>query len=322
MTRADDMIDRRRLRRKLSFWRALTFVVAAAAIFALSWWGFGEGRLVSSPHIAKIKIEGTILEDEDLLNRLKRVSEADAVQGVILAINSPGGTTAGGEAIYRAVRELAEQKPVTAQVGTLATSAGYMIASATDHIVARQSSIIGSIGVLVQIPNVTGLLEKLGIEVVEVKSSPLKAEPSPFNPTTEEERAMIRALVMDSYDWFVDLVTDRRPLSRVQVRQLADGSVFTGRQALELKLVDQLGGEDEALEWLKGRGVDTELRVIEWRPRRDRSVFWLAGSQDRNFFDGLGHSLTAELLRRLGADRIFLDGLLSVWQPEKSALRD
>src|SRR5690606_39240134 len=101
-----------------------------------------------------------------------------------------GGTTAGGEMIYEEIRKLAADKPVTAQVGTLAASAGYMIASATDHIVARQSSIVGSIGVLIQFPDVTGLMDKLGIKLEEVKSSPLKAEPSPFHPTTQEERAM------------------------------------------------------------------------------------------------------------------------------------
>ncbi|WP_367249164.1 S49 family peptidase, partial [Pseudomonas sp. SB113] len=141
-------------------------------------------------------------------------------------------TTAGGEAIFDAVRELAGEKPVVAQVGTLAASAGYMIASATDHIVARQSSIVGSIGVLVQFPNFTGLMEKVGITLDEIKSSPLKAEPSPFNPTTDEERAMIRSLIMDSYEWFVGLIVDRRGMSRAEVLALADGSIFTGRLAL------------------------------------------------------------------------------------------
>ena len=128
------------------------------------------------------------------------------MKGVILSIDSPGGTTAGGEATFEAVRKVAADKPVVAQVGTLAASAGYMIASAADHIVARQSSIVGSIGVLVQFPDVTGLMDKIGVKLEEVKSSPLKAEPSPFNPTTDEERAMIRSMIMDSYEWFVGLV--------------------------------------------------------------------------------------------------------------------
>lgn len=321
-TRADEMIDRRRLRRKLTFWRVVAVAILVAAIVAASNWLFADAVGTAGNHIARVKVEGTILENEDLLDRLDDMRRAEAVKGVILSIDSPGGTTAGGEAIFEAVRRLAEEKPVVAQVGTLAASAGYMIASAADHIVARQSSIVGSIGVLVQYPDLTGLMEKVGVKLEEVKSSPLKAEPSPFNPTTDEERAMIRAMILDSYDWFIDLVTERRPLSRAQVVEIADGTVFTGRQAAERKLVDELGGIEAAKAWLGTRGVDTDLEIVEWKPRRSTgfllplidsgAVARLLGLPDRG----------TDILRELGADRIFLDGLLSVWQPEKSQLRD
>ncbi len=306
---ADEMIDRRRLRRKLTFWRVAAFLIAA---IALAWSAMYLGDLDSpfaSDHIAKVRIEGTILEDEELLERLRQIADSRRVKGVILAIDSPGGTTAGGEAIFEAIRRIAEQKPVAAQVGTLAASAGYMIASASDHIVARQSSIIGSIGVLVQFPDFTGLMEKLGIGMESIKSSPLKAEPNPFSPTTEPERAMIRRMVMDSYEWFVDLVADRRPLERSEVLALADGSIFTGRQALERKLVDALGGEEIAKEWLTGK-LGNEYEVLEWRPRSGTGVpAWLSAWLD------LPTGTTA-LIERLGAERIFLDGLVSVWQPD------
>ncbi|MBD0413701.1 signal peptide peptidase SppA [Oryzicola mucosus] len=315
---ADDLIDRRRLRRKVTFWRAAALVVAGVGIVAavgfLSRGSFGQ----ATPHIAKVKIEGTITEDEDLLARLEDMRESAAVKGVILSIDSPGGTTAGGEAIFDAVRKLAAEKPVVAQVGTLAASAGYMIASASDHIVARQSSIVGSIGVLVQFPNFTGLMEKLGITLEEIKSSPLKAEPSPFNPTTEPEREMVRKLIMDSYDWFVGLVVERRPLSRAEVEVLADGSIFSGRQALANKLIDELGGEDEAVKWLGTKGVDAELDVVEWKPK-DSGSFFLPTSAAQLF--GFQDS-TVDLIKKLGGERLFLDGLLSVWQPEKTMLGD
>jgi protease-4 len=209
--KADDLIDRRRLRRKLTFWRVVAFLIAAFAVVGMSTWLAGE-RIpgVTASHIAKIRIEGTITEDEDLLRRLDEVRKSASVKGVILSIDSPGGTTAGGEAIYDAVRKIAAEKPVVAQVGTLAASAGYMIASASDHIVARKSSIVGSIGVLVQFPDLTGLMDKLGVKLEEIKSSPLKAEPNPFNPTTDEERAMMRNMILDSYDWFVGIVAERR----------------------------------------------------------------------------------------------------------------
>jgi protease-4 len=314
--RADDLIDRRTLRRKLTFWRVATLLVAFVAIVAFAAWIYGDefsGK--AADHIAKVRIEGTIVEDDDLIKRLDAMRKSASVKGVILAIDSPGGTTAGGEAIFDAVRALAAEKPVVAQVGTLAASAGYMIASASDHIVARKSSIVGSIGVLVQFPDLTGLMDKVGIKLEEVKSSPLKAEPSPFNPTTEPERAMMRAMILDSYDWFVGIVADRRPLTRPEVLVLADGSVFTGRQALEKKLVDGLGGEKEAVAWLATKGVPAQLRVVEWK-RDESSSFWFGSSAARAVGEALGlPGAGAEIMRATGADRLFLDGLVSVWQP-------
>jgi protease-4 len=316
-TTADDLIDRRRLRRKLTFWRVIALLVAAVAIIGTAGALFGKefgGRSVD--HIAKVKIEGTILEDEALLKLLDDLRKSSSVKGVILSIDSPGGTTVGGEAIFDAVRSLAAAKPVVAQVGTLAASAGYMIASATDHIVARKSSIVGSIGVLAQFPNFTGLMDKLGITLDEVKSSPLKAEPSPFNPTTEEERAMLRSMILDSYDWFVGIVADRRPLTRPEVLALADGSVFTGRQALANKLVDGLGGEKEAVAWLSSKGVTGSLEVIEWKPKKEDAGWLFSQSAAQAVSQAIGlPGAGADILRESGADRLFLDGLVSVWHP-------
>ena len=317
--RADDLIDRRRLRRKLTFWRIAALGIAALGVAVASAWMLGEDFAgTSTNHIAKVRIEGTITEDEELLERLEKIRKSASVKGVILAIDSPGGTTAGGEAIFEGVRRLAAEKPVVAQVGTLAASAGYMIASASDHIVARQSSIVGSIGVLVQFPDLTGLMDKVGIKLEEIKSSPLKAEPSPFSVTTDAERAMVRSMIMDSYDWFIGLVVDRRPLTRSEVAALADGSIFTGRQALQKKLVDELGGENEAIGWLATKGVDGELKVLEWKADDNGGSFLFSQAIAKAAGQLLGlPDSGGVLLKELGAERLFLDGLLSVWHPEK-----
>lgn len=319
---ADGIIDRRRLRRKLTFWRIAALVIAAGAVGAALSFTMRDQLGAPANQIAQVRIEGTITEDNELLERIKNIADADHVKGVILSVDSPGGTTAGGEAIYEAVRKLAQEKPVVAQVGTLAASAGYMIATATDHIVARQSSIVGSIGVLVQYPDVTGLMEMVGVKVGGVKSSPLKAEPSPFTPATEEANAMLRAMIMDSYDWFVELVEERRPLDRQEVLAVADGSIFTGRQGLKLKLVDALGGQDEAIEWLVEKGVDKELKVVEWKaPSRGGILSPLSLAGIIGAATGLDH-IGPELARKLGAERLFLDGMLSVWQPETTSAND
>lgn len=308
---ADDIIERRRLRRKVTFWRVVTLALALAAIAGL-WIATGGGSWLgerSQPHIAKIMVEGTITEDQDLLDLIDRVRESSGVKGVILSVDSPGGTTTGGEAIFEAVRKLAEEKPVVSQVGTLAASAGYMIASAADHIVARQTSIVGSIGVLFQYPNVSELLDKLGIDVRAIKSSPLKAEPNFFDNPPPGAEEMIRSMIMDSFAWFKDLVQKRRPLSGEEVDALADGSVFTGRQALKNKLIDELGGEETAKKWLVSKGLDDDLEVIEWKPKTEQSGLLLTRAVARMIgFDASGAPAVKAL-----ADRLLLDGLVSVW---------
>ncbi|MBN9547638.1 MAG: signal peptide peptidase SppA [Alphaproteobacteria bacterium] len=315
--RADDLIDRRRLRRKLTFWRMAAFLILAAAVIAFSAWFYDDnftGRAL--PHIAKVKIEGTITEDEELLRRLEAIRTSPEVKGVILSIDSPGGTTVGGESTFEAVRKLAGDKPVVAEVGTLAASAGYMIASAADHIVARKTSIVGSIGVLIQYPDVSGLMDKLGIKLEEVKSSPLKASPSPFKPTNDDERAMVRKLILDSYDWFVGIVADRRKMTHDQALALADGSIFTGRQALANHLVDAVGGEQEAIDWLATKGVDAKLKVIEWKNKDRPGGFLFSQSMAKVAAKALGlPDAGGDVIHELGADRLFLDGLVSVWHP-------
>jgi protease-4 len=315
--RADDLIDRRRLRRKLTFWRVAAIGIAVLGVIALSAWFYDDdfgGAAVD--HIAKVKIEGTITEDEELIKRLETIRLSSKVKGVILSIDSPGGTTVGGESIYEEVRKLAAEKPVVAEVGTLAASAGYMIASAADHIVARKTSIVGSIGVLIQYPDVSGLMDKLGVKLEEVKSSPLKAAPSPFKPTNDDERAMVRKLILDSYDWFVGIVAERRKMTREQALALADGSIFTGRQGVANGLIDAVGGETEAVDWLATKGVDAKLEVVEWKDTERRGGFLFSKAVAQTIGSALGlPAYSGDVIHELGADRLFLDGLVSVWHP-------
>ena len=315
----ESVVHRRRLRRKLTFWRLLTFVALAGALLALLWAGgafrSGVGGLAAAtPHIARVTIAGVITEDRKLIELMDKVGESEAVKGVILRIDSPGGTSVGGEAIYAAVRKLAAKKPVATSVGTLAASAGYMIAAGSDHIVARNTSIVGSIGVIVQVPQVAGLLDKLGVEVREIKSAPLKAEPSPFNATTPQEVAMIQRMIDSSFAWFVDLVAERRPLSRAEVLRVADGSVFSGLQAKELRLIDAIGGEEVAQAWLTSeKGLDADLEVRDWKVAGSDGLFGLTTLAQRL----AGAERLADewgTMRKILPERLFLDGMISFWQ--------
>ncbi len=203
----------------------------------MPWWRHpgSRGSLTASGSIARVKIDGLIRSDHDRVEALERLEKSQAA-AVIVHINSPGGTTAGSEQLYDSLMRLKAKKPLVVVVEGLAASGGYIAAIAADHIVAQQSSLVGSIGVLFQFPNFTELLKTVGVKVEEIKSSPLKAAPNGFEPTSPEARAAIDALVKDSYAWFRGLVKQRRGMDDTLLDKVADGRVFTGRQAVELKL--------------------------------------------------------------------------------------
>jgi protease IV len=308
MSPAEDILDRRAMRRKLTFWRGAAIIVAGIALLAGAFAAGDQIGLGQGDHLARIPVSGTILNDAARIKRIADAADNDRIKAIIIAIDSPGGTTVGGESLHEAIIKAKAKKPVVAEVSTLAASAGYMIASATDHIVARESSIVGSIGVLVQMPNISTLMGRIGVSVDEVKSSPLKAEPNFLNPTTPEELAMMERMIRDSYEWFVDLVIANRKMTRAQVLALADGSVFTGRQAKANGLVDSLGGEDAVLAYLKTRGIDTELDIIDIRPPAAEPLGLLGR------IAGIDQPMLDRMLQAGGLGGVFLDGLVSVWQ--------
>ncbi|MBN7808536.1 signal peptide peptidase SppA [Agrobacterium rosae] len=306
--------DRRQLRRKLTFWRVAFVLLLVAGCFAIYRFAFSAPTQSMRPHIARVEISGIIQDDTELLERLQKIADSDSAKGLIVSISSPGGTTYGGERIFKAIRAVAEKKPVVSDVRTLAASAGYMIATAGDTIIAGDTSITGSIGVIFQYPQVGPLLDKLGVSLQEIKSSPMKAEPSPFHEPPEEAKTMIRNMVMDSYGWFVDLVADRRKLPREDVLKLADGSIFTGRQAVAAKLIDTLGGEKEIRGYFETRNVAKDLPIVEWTAPSKRSPFGLFSLAGIVKLLGYDEFLPFDAPRQLGADKLFLDGLVSVWQ--------
>jgi protease-4 len=318
---SDVIVDRRRIRRKLTFWRVVAALAAIAAIATIGVVATPGGRNVfaTSGSIARVNIEGLIRSDNDRVEALERLEKSNAA-AVVLHINSPGGTTAGSEQLYDSLMRLKAKKPLVVVVEGLAASGGYITAIAADHIVAQQTSLVGSIGVLFQFPNFSDLLKTVGVKVEEVKSSPLKAAPNGFEPTSPEARAALDSLVKDSYAWFRGLVKARRGMDDALLETVADGRVFTGHQAVDLKLVDQLGDEKTAVAWLvaeKGVKADLPVREFKLSPRFGDLTFLRTAASIT--LDALGFGAIARQVEQAGVaqavDRLSLDGMLALWQP-------
>ena len=316
----ESVLDRRRLKRSTTLWRGLAIAAGALALGTLTISGSSEWGLAPQKQVARVTIEGMITEDRAQLRMFKRLEEAKHVSGVILVVNSPGGTTTGGEALYEALRRLAEKKPIVAKFGTVAASAAYIAGLGTDHIVARGNTITGSVGVIMQWPEVSELLGKLGVKMNEIKSGPLKASPSPFQPIDEASRKVTEQMIMESQKWFLDLVRSRRGVATAEIPGLEEGRVFSGREAVKYKLADQLGGEPEAVRWLEEeRKVEKGLRIVDWRPAR--SSDWPLSPFSEAASGGIVEAVrgaTKMVLEETGLSSIRLDGLVSVWHPGKN----
>jgi protease-4 len=319
---ADLIVDRRRMRRKLTFWRVTAVLVAIAAVVGAAVMLTGNRTNVASGatgSIARVTIEGLIRGNRQRVEALERLSESSA-KAVIIHINSPGGTVSGSEELYDSLTRLKAKKPVVVVVDGIAASGGYIAAVASDRVFAQQSSIVGSIGIIFQYPNFTDLLKTVGVQVESIKSTPLKASPNGLEPTSPEARAAVESMVKDSYDWFKNLVRDRRGFDQPTLDKVADGRVFTGRQALELKLIDALGDEKAAVDWLaKEKGIDPKTPVRDYRLRPRFSDLPFLHTAMAGLLDGLGFGGLAERIKELGAlqavERLNLDGLLALWHP-------
>ncbi|HJN23841.1 MAG TPA: signal peptide peptidase SppA [Rhodospirillales bacterium] len=294
------VVDRRRLKRRLTFWQIATvFLLIVAVVVALE----RAGKLRREIHVAHLSVAGVILDDHWRDKALEQVRGNDNAKALIVRIDSPGGTVVGGEALFHGLRAVAAKKPVVAVMGGTATSAGYMIALGAEYIVAREGTITGSIGVIMQTADMTKLMEKLGIKPESIKSRELKAQPNPLEPITEAAREAAKVVVMDLFEMFVDMVEKRRKMPREQVLKLADGRVFTGRQAEKNGLVDAIGGERKAREWLRDTfEISTELPVKEVEIQREDEPW--------------REILSSVAGKALFSERLRLDGLVSLWHPE------
>ena len=316
---ADSLAERRRLKRRLSLWRivAILTIVAVVAAVAGQEGGYFAKMLPAQQQVARLSIEGFIADSRERNQLLAKLANADHVRGVIVFINSPGGTTAGAEVLYNSLRKVAEKKPTVAVFGTAATSAAYLSGVAADHIVARGNSITGSVGVIFQWAEFSELAKHLGVHVEEVRSGPLKAVPSLMAPVDAAGRQLVEELVNESRDWFVQLVKQRRKMSDEVLNDVKTGRIYTGRQALPIGLIDEIGDEDTARNWLvEKRGVPKEVGVVDWKVEPKSWFSLRGGAESAGTFAGALVERAGQSLVR-GATFNNLDGLTSVWHPQK-----
>ena len=301
----DLLVDRKRLKNRLSMWRAVAILLLVGA--ALLYSGRLDTKLGGAPvgrdYIAMVSIDGVMGDDKDRDKILANIRDDNRAKALVVRLDSPGGTALGGEELYLQLKKISEKKPVVGVMRTLCASACYMAAMGTDHIVAREGTITGSIGVMMQAAEFSRLAEKLGITPITVKSGRYKDAPSLSEPFTADQRAVVSEVVMDAYDHFVRIIMEGRDMPEPQVRKLADGRIYTGHQAVELKLIDALGGQDEAVEWLvKNRKISASLKVREIK----------AQPEIDSIFKKLGSTLGINIF---GNSMVPLDGLVSIWHP-------
>ncbi len=297
---SDSLIDRRRLKRHLFLWRGAAVFAVLGLLIAL----VGEkGELRHGDSLARITISGVIAGDLEREKALYDLPEDENTRALIVHIDSPGGTVVGGESLYHALRHVGEHMPVVVVMDEIATSAGYMTAIAGDRIFAREGTLTGSIGVIWQTTNVEGLLEKIGIQTDAIKSGAMKAEPSPFEPMTPEVREETEKLVLNIFDMFIAMVVERRPMTPAEVKKIADGRIFTGLKAKEINLVDEIGGEREAIAWLESvESIEPDLPIHDFKIRRDEEIW---------------QPLLSSLFgKTVFSERVRLDGLISLWHAE------
>jgi protease-4 len=270
----DQIIDRINLKRQVVNWRLVAIVFLI--LLALSLFTNKEFKQVSpldGDYIARINIQGSISNNLVRIDNMKKIAQNKNIKGVIIHVDSPGGTVVGGENLYMAIRKISKNKPVAIVMGDSAASAAYMLSLGGDYLVAYEGTMTGSIGVIAQTFEVTKLADTLGVKFYNFKSSPLKGGPSPTEHMTPEMEQSIDGMIKDIYDSFVSLVAERRNIPLEVLLPLADGRTYTGRQALSLGLIDALGDEDTAFDWIvanKKLNPNISLRDYDIEPHQSK----------------------------------------------------
>ena len=272
-------------RKRITIWRIIAFVCLVSVIFLATTNIFNTDKIkkFNNKYVSRVSIKNIISSTSFLESKLKGL-EKDEVVAVILDIDSPGGEVVSSERLYSFFRNLAKKKPVVSVIKGLGTSGAYMVAMASDYIISRNTSTVGSIGVVLETEEITELADKIGIKFTNFKSSPLKASPNMFEKITPDVEMVTNQLIDDIYDYFLSIFIERRNIKAIEAQEIANGQVYTGRQALEFGLVDKIGGEEEAIEYLKDNNINMDdVKIYDYDIKKYGNSF--ASSIKREFID-------------------------------------
>lgn len=302
---ADSLLERIHLKTQARRWRVAAIVIALLCVVLLTrdYLSVDRGLGLSGQHIARYTVEDVIFDDVDRHELLQEIVENDSVKALIVRIDTPGGTTVGSEQLYQDLREIAQNKPVVAVMRSLATSGGYLAAIGADYIIASEGTITGSVGVIMQSAEVTDMVKKLGITPVTLRSGDLKASPNPLEKTSRKAEKMLMSVINDFFEHFLNLVQTRRKMSDEDIKTIADGRIVSARQALELQMIDEIGGEKQAMLWLTDQHkIAKGVPVIDYETKEEEFPLQeLFKNSISGFFPDQGI--------------LALDGLAAIWQP-------
>ncbi len=269
------LIERKKHKNEIKKWKIASIFIAMITmlVYIKTLEIIPSGKAPSRDYIASIFIDDVLFEDQKRDNRLERIIEDNEVKALIVHVNSPGGTLVGADKIYKILRKISEKKPVVTVMGTMATSGGYLVSLGGDYIISHVGTITGSIGVIFQTAEITELAERMGIKFNNFKSGELKAVPNPTEKVSAAAREVVMSIIEDSYNYFIELVATRRSFSIEETKKIADGRVYSGRQALQLHLVDAIGAEEDAVKWLQeNKQIDAKLKVKEFKLKPENKI--------------------------------------------------
>ena len=273
-----------------------SFLISLLTVFLISILFLSKSN---NSFIAKLSIDGVIYERDDILKTFDDLFENEKAKGVLITVNSPGGTFVSSKEIFDSIINISDKIPTAVYMKEMATSGGYLVSLGADKIFSNYGTITGSIGVILQTADVSKLLDKLGINPIVVKSGNLKSVPNPFEEASDQQIEFVSEIISQMQDEFINIVKDRRKSSYDVLNLISDGRILTGRQAKELDLIDEIGTEKDAINWLKEQaGIDVDVPVVDF------------SSQD-NFLNLLNIGFIKNKINNINLNP--LNGLLAIW---------